>query len=111
MKAKRRRRDVPLEYAEGDRSGRVEGTDNGVYRRELNQHLGAALKCLTPEYRATVVLREIDGRTYVEIAELLSCSVGTVKSRLFRARSQLRTLLQGVYAEVSHTGIVRHSAK
>ena len=111
MKAKKRRRDVPLEYAEGDRAGRVEGTDNGVYRRELNQHLEAALESLTPEYRATVVLREIDGRTYEEIAELLTCSVGTVKSRLFRARGQLRTLLEDVYSEVSRVGTVSHCAK
>jgi len=43
------------------------------------------------------VLREIEGMAYEEIAELLKCSVGTVKSRLFRGRAKLRESLQFQY--------------
>ena len=66
---------------------------------ELQDILHRALEALPIEYRATLVLREIDGFTYDEIASALGCSVGTVKSRLFRARAQLREVLEHEYSE------------
>jgi RNA polymerase sigma-70 factor (ECF subfamily) len=50
----------------------------------------AALARLSTEYRTILVLREIDGCRYDEIAEILDLPVGTVRSRLFRARLALR---------------------
>ena len=78
---------------------RAEASDAWVSRRELQDILERALEALMPEYRAAVVLREIDGLTYEEIAHTLRCSVGTVKSRLFRARTQLRKLLEKDYGD------------
>jgi RNA polymerase sigma-70 factor (ECF subfamily) len=104
MKARNRRRDAPLEQADQDPRGQVENTDTRVLQRELNELLEAALDQLAPEYRAAVVMREVDGRAYEEIALLLNCSIGTVKSRLFRARTQLRGLLADVYGEVVRPG-------
>ena len=72
-------------------------TDAGVERQELQAILEQALDTLPDEYRMTVVLREIDGLAYEEIADLLRCNVGTVKSRLFRARMRLRTVLERDY--------------
>lgn len=74
-----------------------EATDRTVVRRELNDLLMRALGELPEEYRATVILREIEGLGYEDIAEALTCSVGTVKSRLFRARTQLKQLWQTRY--------------
>jgi RNA polymerase sigma-70 factor, ECF subfamily len=54
----------------------------------------AALDDLGEDHRAIMVLREIDGRSYEEIGEILQLPVGTVRSRLFRARLQLRDRLQ-----------------
>ena len=53
------------------------------------------IRSLAPEFRETVVLREIDGMTYQEIADTLGVPRGTVESRLFRARAELRKKLTG----------------
>lgn len=50
------------------------------------------LRKLSDEFRAIVVLRDIEGLSYTEIAETLEIPIGTVESRLFRARQELRTL-------------------
>ena len=52
-----------------------------------------ALDALLPEFRAAVVLADIEGLTYEEIAEALDVKLGTVRSRIHRGRSQLRTAL------------------
>ena len=52
-----------------------------------------AISQLSEEYRVAVILRDIQGFSYEEIAEILQCSLGTVKSRLNRARRALRDKL------------------
>jgi RNA polymerase sigma-70 factor (ECF subfamily) len=59
-------------------------------QRERAAMVHAALAQLSTEYRTILVLREIDGCQYEEIAEILDVPVGTVRSRLFRARLALR---------------------
>jgi RNA polymerase sigma-70 factor (ECF subfamily) len=54
-----------------------------------------AIDTLEPEDRAILVLRDLDGRSYADIAEIISIPVGTVRSRLSRAREKLRALLRG----------------
>jgi RNA polymerase sigma-70 factor (ECF subfamily) len=54
-----------------------------------------ALRNLGNSYREAVILRDIEGFTYEEIAVTLSISVGTVKSRLARGRQELRRRLEG----------------
>ncbi|HID06007.1 MAG TPA: sigma-70 family RNA polymerase sigma factor, partial [Armatimonadetes bacterium] len=63
-------------------------------QRELGRAIEEALNALSPDHRAIVVLRDIEGLSYEEIAEVLGCSVAAVKSRLFRARSHLREMLR-----------------
>jgi len=66
-------------------------TAEQVYeRKELKEYLQGLIDNLNPEYRMVVVLRDIQGYSYEEIAEMLDCSLGTVKSRLNRARKALR---------------------
>jgi len=57
--------------------------------------LKAALKTLGRAYRETVVLRDIEGFSYEEIALMLEINIGTVKSRLSRGREELRRKLEG----------------
>jgi RNA polymerase sigma-70 factor (ECF subfamily) len=64
--------------------------DANLEQREDIEMLHAALAELSTEYRTILVLREIDGCRYEEIAEILDLPVGTVRSRLFRARMALR---------------------
>jgi RNA polymerase sigma-70 factor (ECF subfamily) len=54
----------------------------------------AALQSLAEEYRTVLVMREMDGCDYDTIAEVLDLPVGTVRSRLHRARAQMRELLK-----------------
>ena len=67
-----------------------------------NQHVGLevaafkrAFKILKPEHRAVLVLSAVHGLSYEAIAEICRCQVGTVKSRISRARSQLKAMLAG----------------
>lgn len=55
----------------------------------------AALGALPAEYRAVLILRAVDGMSYDEIAEILNVSIGTVKSRIARAREKLKNEIQG----------------
>ena len=65
-------------------------TESRVERREVEEAMKAALSGLSPVFRSALELREIDGLSYREVARVLSCSEGTVKSRISRARRQLR---------------------
>lgn len=62
-------------------------------RRELRDELQRALAQLPMEFRVPVVLAEVEGWSYREIAELLDCREGTVKSRIFRGKERLRAAL------------------
>lgn len=72
-----------------------EPPDRAAERSELRARLEAAIAELPPKERETLVLREFDGRTYREVAELLEVPIGTVMSRLYRARRRLAQRLGG----------------
>lgn len=59
----------------------------------LSEPVSKALAGLTPEQREIVLLADIEGCSYQEISQIVGCSVGTVRSRLHRARGQLRNLV------------------
>jgi RNA polymerase sigma factor (sigma-70 family) len=61
--------------------------------RHLDTDVQQALEALAPEYRAAVVLCDIEGLSYEEIASTLGVKLGTVRSRIHRGRAQLRTAL------------------
>lgn len=78
-------------------SGRFEefsGRSDQVQNASIRMDVMAALTHLSDEFRQVVVLREIEGLSYGEIADVLNVPQGTVESRLFRARAELRTLLK-----------------
>jgi RNA polymerase sigma-70 factor (ECF subfamily) len=76
--------------------GNPEAPDRMYSRRELAARIWGALEALPFEQRTAMVLREIDGLSYDEIAYSLGVAVGTVKSRLARARESLRARLRDV---------------
>ena len=67
--------------------------ESGLIEQERAELIHDSLAELSFEHRQIIVLREIDGSSYEEIAEILDLPVGTVRSRLFRARLELRDLL------------------
>jgi len=69
-------------------------TDAALAGREASEALQKALGRLSPELRETVILRDIEGMEYREIAQVLGVPEGTVKSRLNRGRSELARLLR-----------------
>ncbi len=68
--------------------------DEALAGSELRYEIEAALDKLSPEHKETIVLREVQGMDYKEIAKVMGCSLGTVMSRLFYARKKLQTLLK-----------------
>jgi len=76
----------------GSRPLAVEPIDEYV-ERQMSEPVAKALEALTPDQRAVLVLADIEEYSYQEIAEIVGCSIGTVRSRLHRARNQLRRLV------------------
>ena len=61
--------------------------------KELSEKLNAALLKLSEPHRLVVVLHDVQGLSHDEVAEVMECNIGTVRSRLFYARQQLQSLL------------------
>lgn len=68
-------------------------------RLRLQETIQEVLNLLSSDHRLVIVLKDIEGMSQEEISSTLNCSVGTVKSRLSRARAHLRDLLRPVYNE------------
>jgi RNA polymerase sigma-70 factor (ECF subfamily) len=101
-----------LEYRLGQRSVRLDGEDEqdrkqmeigthkhspatALKRREIGRLIQAAVNKLPTDQRLVVVLRDMEGRTYEEIMEITGLKLGTLKSKLSRARLRLREALKG----------------
>lgn len=69
-------------------------SEKGALISELQEKLNEALQKLSPKHRTVVVLFEIEGLSHQEIAEIVGCSVGTVRSRLHYAKQQLQAFLK-----------------
>ena len=67
--------------------------------RDVQQRVQGCINALDAEFREVIVLRDIQGFSYEEISAMLKVPVGTVKSRLFRARETMRACLKGVMGE------------
>lgn len=95
--SRRRRPAVSLEGESGpivDPPDPGESPEESLLRRERAAAVRAALERLPEPFRTTLILREMEGNTYEEVANILGISIGTVESRIFRARCKLRALLE-----------------
>ncbi|MCH2059821.1 MAG: sigma-70 family RNA polymerase sigma factor [Verrucomicrobiales bacterium] len=68
--------------------------DAAMERSELRGKIARAIETLSDDHREVILLKEIDGLSYQEIADVVDCSVGTVMSRLFYARKKLQAALE-----------------
>jgi len=78
----------------------AETPEEAALRQEINEAVQQGLNTLSPEHRTIIVLSDIEGLSYEEISEILHIPVGTVKSRLSRARSRLRDYLRTHHGEL-----------
>lgn len=94
----RRRQRIRFEGLGEETAARLRGAEptpsQAFDDRHLDHDIAAALADLPPEYRAAVVLCDIEGLTYEEIADALGVKLGTVRSRIHRGRAQLRAALE-----------------
>jgi len=85
-------------YTPGTLAGRLSGDEptpaQAFDARHLDGDVQDALAALAPEYRAAVVLCDIEGLSYEEVAATLGVKLGTVRSRIHRGRAQLRVALE-----------------
>lgn len=85
--------DVDVEDAEyysgSDLLKDVDTPENNLFRDELKAEVDAAIRELPEDLRTAVTLREMEGLSYEEIADVMGCPVGTVRSRIFRARDAI----------------------
>lgn len=86
---------------DGDETSRVENelTDGEtpealLASKEIAAAVNAAIEALSEDLRQAITLREIEGLSYEEIADVMNCPIGTVRSRIFRAREAIATRLR-----------------
>jgi RNA polymerase sigma-70 factor, ECF subfamily len=89
---------VTDETVEAQQGLQAEMRRDDPFRRVTNHQIGervrAAIDQLSPEHRAVILLREVEGLSYDEISRVMECAKGTVMSRLHYARKRLQELLQ-----------------
>jgi RNA polymerase sigma-70 factor (ECF subfamily) len=86
---------------DGDETSRVENElsdgatpESLLASKEIAQAVNAAIEALSEDLRQAITLREIEGLSYEEIAEVMNCPIGTVRSRIFRAREAIAQRLR-----------------
>jgi RNA polymerase sigma-70 factor, ECF subfamily len=95
--------DVEAEEAEGLDGGEllrdINSPESLLLTKEIGDTVNSAIEALPEELRSAIQLRELEGMSYEEIAKLMDCPIGTVRSRIFRAREsiaeRLKPLLDG----------------
>lgn len=109
---RRKRAKVSLDYCRENNGLEVTDTGDGVdepmLRLERVEMVRVAMDTLTDEHRAILILREMQEHSYEDIAEILEISIGTVRSRLSRARNQLKIALEAMLRAEESTGKPNH---
>ena len=99
-----------LESEEGSMQRQVadagETPEESMLREEQKSEILQALESLSPEHKVAVILRDIKGLSYEEIAEILELTLGTVKSRISRGRNQLKQEILKLREQDAH--FIRH---
>src|SRR5690606_19088093 len=79
------------QYASGERLREVSTPENELLRDEIERMVASTVDALPEELRVAITLREVEGLSYEEIAERMGCPIGSVRSRIFRAREAIDT--------------------
>jgi RNA polymerase sigma-70 factor, ECF subfamily len=87
-----------LPRSEREAAGSTDTPDAILASKQIAAAVNFAIEALSNDLRQAITLREIEGLTYEEIAELMNCPIGTVRSRIFRAREAIATHLRPLLA-------------
>ncbi|MBC7802953.1 MAG: RNA polymerase sigma factor RpoE [Candidatus Parcubacteria bacterium] len=90
--------EIDAQEAEGYESGEqlrdINTPESLLLTKEIGNTVNAAIESLPEELRSAIQLRELEGMSYEEIAKLMDCPIGTVRSRIFRAREAIAERLK-----------------
>ena len=81
-------------FEDGDQLRDINTPESLMMTRQIGETVNAAMDGLPEELRTAITLREIEGLSYEEIAEIMNCPIGTVRSRIFRAREAIAAKLR-----------------
>jgi RNA polymerase sigma-70 factor (ECF subfamily) len=81
-------------FDDGDQLRDINTPEHLLLSKQIGETVNAAMESLPEELRTAIMLREIDGLSYEEIAAIMECPIGTVRSRIFRAREAVAKKLQ-----------------
>jgi len=81
-------------FEDGEQLRDVQTPENELMSKQIAQTVNDTMDALPEELRTAIVLREIDGLSYEEIATVMNCPIGTVRSRIFRARETIADRLR-----------------
>jgi len=87
------------QYAGADDLKDINTPEHALLRDEIESTIFSAIEALPEDLRTAITLRELEGLSYEEIAEAMSCPIGTVRSRIFRAREAIDSRLKPLLAE------------
>jgi RNA polymerase sigma-70 factor (ECF subfamily) len=81
-------------FEEGDQLRDINTPEHLLLSKQIGETVNAAMEALPEELRTAIMLRELEGLSYEEIAAIMDCPIGTVRSRIFRAREAVSAKLQ-----------------
>lgn len=81
-------------FADGDQLRDINTPESLMMSKEIGNTINATMESLPEELRTAIQLREIEGLSYEEIASIMNCPIGTVRSRIFRAREAIAEKLK-----------------
>lgn len=105
VRRKGRLRLTSLDHAGTDQGSQWElpdetsAPDREMMEGTMDEPIQRALRSMTPDFRTAVILSDVEGMAYEEIAEIMNVSIGTVRSRIHRGRKQLKRQLAGLYPD------------
>jgi len=88
----------PEQYDMQARLKDIDSPERVIMKDEVQQTIDEAIQDLPEDLRTAIILRELEGMTYEEIAETMECPVGTVRSRIFRAREAISKRIEPLLA-------------
>ena len=81
-------------FDDGDQLRDISTPESLLQSKQIGETVNAAMEALPEELRTAIMLRELEGLSYEEIARIMDCPIGTVRSRIFRAREAVATKLR-----------------